>query len=305
MSLALVILAAGRASRFGRLKQLEPVGPHGAALMDYGIHEAARAGVERVVLIVPPGEEARFEDHVRGHCGTALDLICIPQSLEPLPSGFTVPSDRKKPWGTAHAVLASEAVVDGPFIVANADDHYGVESYALLVDWLRGVAADAARFAVVGYRLDETLSAFGGVSRAVCRANADGMLADIQEILDIARGPDGTLHGTPVVGDPVMLEGDEQVSQNLWGFTLAAFPLLSKQFSAFLRQSGDSPATEFLIPTAATEQIRAGSAAYQLLPTAAYWFGFTFPEDADAVRRRIAELHARGDYPDHLGEGMD
>jgi len=303
MRITLVILAAGRASRYGRLKQLEPVGPHGAAIMDYGIHDAVRAGVDRVVLIVPPGEETRFEDHVRGHAGAALDLTCVPQSLEPLPPGFSVPAGRTKPWGTAHAVLAAESALDGPFLVANADDHYGRASYALLTAWLRGVPAGGAQFAIVGYRLADTLSPHGGVSRAICRVDQDGWLLEIEEVLDVARLAGGTT-GRAVDGTPRSLRGDELVSQNLWGFTPAVLPLLHAQFATFLQERGNDAGAEFLIPTAAMQHLQAGTASYRVLPTRSDWFGLTFPEDTEGVRARIAESHARGDYPDHLVQGI-
>jgi hypothetical protein len=300
MSITLVILAAGRGSRYGGLKQLEPIGPRGATLMDYTIHDAVRAGVDRVVLVVPPGLSPVFLSHLGEQFGRKVDVHCIAQTIEAVPHGFPIPPERAKPWGTAHAVLITTPLVDGPFLVANADDFYGASSYALLCEHLRG-RPDVG--AVVGYPLHATLSPYGGVSRGICEPDANGFVARVREVRHI-RAVQGVLEGRTEVGDRLTFHGDEIVSMNLWGFGSAILPTLESEFARFLETDGADPGAEFLLPAVANRHIAAGSLRLTVLLSDAAWFGMTFPEDTPRVRRQIAELVSTGHYPQHLGDGL-
>ncbi|MDH3292659.1 MAG: NTP transferase domain-containing protein [Gemmatimonadota bacterium] len=300
MSMTLVILAAGRGSRYGGLKQLEPVGPHEATLMDYTIHDAVRAGVDRVVLVIPHGLDAVFLSHLGEQFGRQIDIRCIAQTIEAVPYGYSIPPERAKPWGTAHAVLITAPLVDGPFLVANADDFYGASSYALLCTHLREHPNVAA---VVGYPLHATLSPHGGVSRGICELDPNGFVARVREVRHI-RDVQGVLEGRTEAGDRLTLSGNETVSMNLWGFGSAILPILESDFARFLETDGADPAAEFLLPSVANRHIAAGSLRLTVLPSDAAWFGMTFPEDTPRVRRQIAELVAAGRYPRHLGDGL-
>jgi len=300
MSPTLVVLAAGRASRYGRLKQLDPVGPHGACIMDYGIYDAALSGFGRFVLVVPPGLEETFAAHAEEQFGEALDVSVVCQRLDDLPEPFRVPPERAKPWGTGHAVLTAGALVQGPFAVANADDHYGRTAYGALARHLAERASDAA---LVGYPLLETLSEHGGVSRGICRTDADGYLTEVVEAKEVRR-TDGGLRGVTVEGAPLELDGTEPASMNLWGFPWGVLQTLERQWREFLAAHGSEPTAEYLLTNAVGEQVRAGELRLRVLPVGAGWFGMTFLDDAPLVRRRIAELVAGGEYPGHLREGL-
>lgn len=300
MSLTLVILAAGRATRYGRLKQLDPVGPHGACLMDYGLFDAARGGFDRFVLVVPPGLEGLFAEHAAEQFGDALDISFVSQRLDDVPAPYRVPPERAKPWGTAHAVLAAAPLVRRPFAAANADDHYGREAYAALA---RHLAAGNEEAALAGYRLAETLSEHGGVSRGICETDADGHLTRVVEAKEVRRA-DGTIRGVTVGGAPLELHGAEPASMNLWGFPHRVLAALERQWRAFLAAHGADPTAEFLLTNAVGEQVAAGELRLRVLPVRAAWFGMTFADDAPDVRRRIAELVASGEYPEHLREGL-
>ena len=300
MSLTLVILAAGRATRYGRLKQLDPVGPHGACLMDYGILDAARSGFDRFVLVVPPGLEETFAAHAEEQFGRRLDVSFVPQRMEELPAPYGVPAGRGKPWGTAHAVLVAETLLTGPFAVANADDFYGRAAY-------RALATHAARFpdeaALVGYTLSTTLSEHGGVSRGICETDAEGLLTALVEAKEVRRSG-REIHGLTVDGRPLRLRGTEPASMNLWGFPHRLLDLLHRRWMGFLERHGSDPTAEFLLSTAVHELVGNGEVRLRVLPTDAGWFGMTFSDDGPAVRHRIAELVSNGEYPDHLREGL-
>jgi choline kinase len=298
--LTLVVLAAGIGSRYGGLKQLEIVGPGGATLLDYGIFDALRAGFSRVVLVIRRELEPEFRLHMerifRGRVAAAYAY----QEMSALPPGFSVPAERKKPWGTGHAVLAAEPEVRGPFVVSNADDFYGAQAYTLLAEHLRAVARSREPvFAAAGYTLRDTLSAHGGVSRAVCEQDAHGFLRRVTEVKKV-EAKDGAVTGVSDAGKSHRLSGDEIVSMNLWAATPAVFPMLHEQFEAFLRARGDDPGAEFLLSTAVNDQIEAGKARVKVIPTGGPWLGVTYKEDRPYVIERIAGLVAAGLYPADL-----
>jgi len=282
-------------TRYGRLKQLDPVGPSGEALLDYGIFDAVRAGFTRVVLVVRPEIEAAVRDHCAPRWGAVMSVYAH-QTLDQVPEGFTVPADRTKPWGTAHAVLAAETAVQGPFAVSNADDFYGTAAYRALASHL---ASGGDEHAMVGYRLDATLSAHGGVSRGLCTV-AEGRLRGMAEVHDIRRGPDGVLRGRTLDGRERVCDPAAMVSMNLWGFRPAVFPLLRGAFGEFLASQGADRKAEFLVSEAAGSLVAADRVRLRVLSVDAPWMGVTFPEDRDGVVRRLREAVASGEYPADL-----
>jgi NDP-sugar pyrophosphorylase family protein len=285
--LSLVIMAAGRARRYGGLKQLEGFGPRGQTIMDYTLHDAARAGVRRAVLVVAADHAAEFRDRVVNPWRGSLEVTLVSQELEDLPvlpvSGAG-PAAREKPWGTGQALWAARCAVDGPFLVANADDFYGRQAIAAVADFLGSGPGDAL-FALQAYELRETLPGPGGFSRGFCQVDGRGRLTGIQEQLDV------TLEGAPA---------GQLVSMNLWGFTPAVFGLLEDEFRHFLAASGHDPAREFYLPEAVRTGVASGRCQVQVLPPAGRWSGVTRPEDAPRVRQLLARLHAEGIYPEDL-----
>jgi hypothetical protein len=299
-TLTLVILAAGRATRFGRLKQLEPVGPNGETLLDYGAFDAWCSGFRRVVLVVPPGMEDRFRSHLDRHLGDAVEIQCVGQSLEDVPSGFAPAPHRTKPWGTAHAVLAARGALNGPFAVANADDLYGRSAY-------RALAAHAGQHpdqaALVGYKLSTTLSDHGGVSRGICEVDGDGYLTTLVEATEVTYSG-GEIRGITVDGRSLQLRGTEPTSMNLWGFPLRLLDLLQQEWVSFFERRGNDATAEFLLSTMTDDLVKRGALRLRVLATDADWIGMTFGADVAMVRHRIAELVASGEYPVHLWEGL-
>ncbi len=289
MSLTLVVLAAGMGSRYGGLKQIDPVGPHGETVLDYAVFDALRAGFTRVVFVIRRDFEALFREQIGARYAGRIAVDYVFQSLDALPPGCTPPAGREKPWGTGHAVWCARDALAGNFAVINADDFYGADSFAQLAGFLRG--AQGGAFAMVGFRLANTLSEHGVVSRGVSRADADGTLREITEHTGIAPAE---------VGAGLKFSGEEIVSMNCWGFTPALFTGLDAQFRDFLAARGQEPKSEFYLPAAVSTMIARGEAAVRVLPTASTWFGVTYREDKPRVTAAIADLVARGLYPARL-----
>jgi len=305
MALTLVVLAAGLATRFGGPKQLAPVGPAGEALLDYDVYDAVRAGCRRVVFVIRAELADAFHSHARDVLGDALETVFVEQRLDDLPGGRTPPPGRVKPWGTAHAVLAARGAMTGPFAVCNADDWYGPGAFRLLAEHLRREARAAPPVhALVGYRLDATLSEHGGVARGVAVTGADGLLARLEEIRDVQRQAGG-LTGTGPDGTPRALAGDEVASMNLWGFAAAVLPVLMDQFAAFLDTADGDPTPEFLLSTAVNAQVAQGQARLRVLVAPDRWFGMTFAADLPAVRDAVAALVRARTYPADLRAAFD
>lgn len=295
----LVVLAAGASRRYGGLKQLEPLGPAGEALVDYAVLDAARAGFSRVLLVIRGELEGDFQEHFRAF-DPALPLAYVHQRLPDFgPDGGT---GRTKPLGTAHAVLAVQSRVDGPFAVVNADDFYGAGAYRVAAEFLRRVEGGSAHYAIIGYRLDRTLSPSGGVSRAVCETDSAGELTSITEVLDVHR-TDGGVMGKDAEGRPVPLVGDEPVSMNFWAFTPRVFAALSEAVAAFVAHHQDDPEAELHLPTVIGDQVFRGVARVEVLAAGSDTFGVTHPSDRPAVQSALRELVARGDYPSRPSAG--
>lgn len=298
--LTLVVLAAGMGSRYGGLKQLDTVGPGGATLMDYSVFDARRAGFTDVVFVIRPDMEDVFGPFAAGRYGTQLRVrIALQRLLDP-GFGAKIPPGRVKPWGTAHAVLSAREQVTGSFAVVNADDFYGASAFRAVAAFLRdpshALAVAPAFWAVVGYPLKETLSASGGVNRAVCHA-IDGWLTGTEEVFDIT-ATDGTLRGRTPRG-PVTLAGETPVSMNMWAFTPPLFDILAAGFARFLERPG-AETGEFILPGVVEQAITDGAARVRLLEAGARWFGMTHPADRAAVSRELETLVAAGDYPERL-----
>jgi len=296
----LVVMAAGVGSRFGGLKQLEPVGPHGEALLDYSVFDALRAGARRVVVVLRREMEGEFHARLGRRWARRVEVEYAFQELTDVPPDVTVPAGRSKPWGTGHAVLAARRVVRAPCVVINADDFYGAEAFALLAAFLADARPGTqGRYALVAYRLARTLSEHGPVSRGVCRVDGAGQLAGIDEREKVTRRADGSLWSEGP-GEPVQLSPDALVSMNLWGFGEDVFAHLGERFAAFLRERGGEEGAEFFLPAAISALIEAKLCTVQVLPTSARWFGLTHREDVAAVRRHLHDLLAQGAYPPGL-----
>jgi len=307
---ALVVLAAGIGSRYGGLKQIEAVGPGGATILDYSAFDAQRAGFARVVFVIREEMQAEFRTRLGDRIARRLPVEYAFQRLEDVPAGFGVPAGRTKPWGTAHAVLAAGRVVREPFAVINADDLYGAQALRVIGEFLSRAssgpaptpppaAGDAATYALVAYRLGETLSEHGAVSRGVCRCTADGWLASITEIAGIRPGPGGG-HYCDEDGLERELHAETPVSMNLWGFTPDVFEHLGAGLEAFLEREGHSTTAEYYLPTAVRELMQAGRARVRVLATDERWCGITHRQDLEAARRYIAAQIERGIYPQVL-----
>jgi len=288
MAPTLLVLAAGMGSRYGGLKQIDPVGPSGETMLDYAVHDAVRAGFGRVVFIIRREFEKAFRDSVIPKYSGRIVSEVVFQEASDLPRGFTVPEGRQKPWGTGHAVWCARKAITGPFAVINADDFYGAGSYARLAGFLGG--ASGVAFAIVGFRLANTLSESGTVSRGVCREEG-GRLASITEVTAIARTD---------VGAGARFSGSEIVSMNFWGFTPAVFDGLGDGLAAFLARSGSDPKAEFYLPVAVSDMIGAGRASVEVIASEDSWFGITYREDRERVVAAIRGLVERGVYPPRL-----
>ena len=301
MEPTLVVLAAGMGSRYGGLKQVDPVGPSGEAILDYSVFDAHRAGFGKVVFIIRKDFESEFKEKVGKKYEGIIPVDYCYQDINDLPAPFTVPEGRSKPWGTAHAIRSARAAVKEPFAAINADDFYGRDAFAKLGEFLKRGAAqdDKLHFAMVGYRLDLTLSEHGSVARGICSVTSDGTLSGVTEMTKLFKTPGGAENredGKPVQSFP----GDARVSMNLWGFTPELFTALEERFPAWLAKNGGEPKTEWFIPFVVDEMIHEGKADVAVLPTDSSWFGVTYREDKPFVMSEIAKLVAAGEYPSSL-----
>jgi MobA-like NTP transferase domain len=302
MKPTLLVLAAGMGSRYGGLKQMDPMGPNGETVLDYSVYDAIRAGFGKVVFIIREDFAEAFRSSVGAKFAGRIEVEYAFQKLDDLPEGFTVPEGRAKPWGTAHAVRAARNAVGGPFAVINADDFYGADAYQTVARWFASNTGDADKdhYAMVGYPLKNTLSEHGSVNRGICQTTADGLLTDVEEVVEISRVADGSCEGKALNGSTLKLDETAPVSMNFWGFTPAYFGQLEEHFIAFLKEKGTEAKSECYIPTVVDDLIRSGKADCRVLETDSSWFGVTYPEDKPFVVESIAALIAKGDYPSPL-----
>ncbi len=301
MKKTLVILAAGIGSRYKGLKQLDPVGPGGATLMDYTIYDALELGFEKVVMVIRRETEEKVREHIKNGAGRRAEIVYAHQNLYALPSGFVVTPGRKKPWGTGQAVLVAASHLDRPFVVANADDFYGRQALASLDEFLDKPSSDGlAHWAMVGYRLGDTLPPKGEVSRALCVQDIDGWLVNLEEVHGVKRdgkeaawkGGDGRYHFQSL---------DTLVSMNLWGFTTELLRHLEREFIAFLDENPD-PEKEFYLPMAVVGALSTGNARVAVRHAGGRWAGMTSPGDREIAVEILRDLVNKGVYPEKLWE---
>jgi len=285
MSSSLVVLAAGMGSRYGGLKQMDPVGPSGEFIIDYSVKDALTAGFERIVFVIRRDLEEDFRNLVGRQWENKTDVHYAMQELDDLPEGFDLPASRKKPWGTGHALLAARAHVTDAFAVVNADDFYGAEAFALSGAFLSKTANEPDLYSMVAYRLDKTLSDFGSVSRGICTVNNDEMLVDIEERLELIRGEDG------IVRDGADAFADETlVSMNMFAFKRSFMNRLEKEFPRFLKDAIKKPKAEFQVPTALRAFLTNGEVQVKVMQTQSAWFGITSRKDRAIVVEHLRNL---------------
>lgn len=299
MNTTLIVMAAGMASRYGGNKQIAGMGPNNEILLEYSVHDAVRAGFDKVVLIIRP---EMLEDMKR-ICGDKMAKKVMVeyafQDYSSLPDWYAVPEGRVKPYGTVHAVLCAAGCVREPFAVINADDYYGVDAFRTMHDWL--VSGDAPnRAAMVGYRLKNTVSIHGAVTRGLCTVT-DGRLSDVNEVSQIRLFEDGRIADTSGGGTGVDLDPDALVSMNFWGFRPEAFGTMRRYFEDFLRNADPADAkAECLLPVMVGHLLKSGELSVDMLKTDAVWFGVTYQEDRPLVQRALRALHEQGVYPEKL-----
>jgi hypothetical protein len=281
-------------SRYGGLKQVDPVGPSGEAILDYSVFDAHRAGFGKVVFIIRKDFEAEFKEKVGAKYEGILPVEYCFQDINDLPEPYKVPEGRTKPWGTAHATRAARNVVKEPFAVINADDFYGRDAFAKLGSFLS--AAQPMHLAMVGYRLDLTLSENGSVARGICKVSADGELEGVTEMTKLVRAGD-VAENREDESAPVKVPLDARVSMNLWGFTPELFDELERRFPLWLAENGAKEKSEWYIPFVVDELIKEGKADCKVLPTESSWFGVTYREDKPFVMAEIKKLVDAGEYP--------
>lgn len=300
----LVIMAAGMGSRYGGLKQLDPVGNHGQLIIDYSIYDAKRAGFETVVFVIKPEIEADFKEAIGDRVSKVMDVKYAYQLKEDLPEGYSVPAGRTKPWGTAHAALAARDIVDGPFAVINADDYYGPEAYREIYNYLSTHQdGDVYEYVMVGYLLKNTVTENGTVARGVCEETADHYLTQVTERTKIEKGEPPRY--TEDDGKTwTSLSADTIVSMNMWGFTRSFLDEALARFPAFLDKAlAENPEKgEYFLPTVVSWLIDEGKARVKVLRSEDKWYGVTYREDKPTVVAAIAEKTAAGLYPDRLWE---
>lgn len=300
MKPTLLILAAGMASRYGGMKQIEAFGPDGETIMDYSIYDAIRAGFGKIVFIIREEFAEQFKDIFEPKLKGKIETAYVYQDMDAHLNGYERPVDRTKPWGTAHAVLCAKGVINEPFAVINADDFYGRDSFEKAAEFLH-TDCSSNHYAIIGYQLKQTLSEYGTVNRGVCSTDNEGHLNSVVERLNISYK-----NGVVTCDDgltPKELDVNTIVSMNFWCFHPSIFDYSEKLFATFLEKRGAEPKSEFFIPIVADDFMHNGGGKIEIIPTNAIWFGVTYKEDAPAVRKAIDMLLEQGEYPVGLWRG--
>jgi dTDP-glucose pyrophosphorylase len=299
MKPTLLVLAAGLGTRYGGLKQIDAVGPHGQTIIDYSIYDAIRAGFGKMIFVIRHYFEQAFREKVSSRFDRFVETAFAYQELDACLRDFNLPADREKPWGTGHAILVCRDLIHEPFAVVNADDYYGVHSLQTIAGFLTRTDTTAADYAMVGYILRNTLSEHGGVSRGVCQCDEHMLLQKVVECKNIEKAGAGAqyLDGG---GKLHSLTGDEIVSMNLWGFQPSVFPHLQSQFERFLRDRGSEAKAELYIPSVVDALVAAGKARVKVLQTHDTWFGVTYRQDREPATQCIHKLISQGVYPERL-----
>ena len=302
MKPTLLVLAAGMGSRYGGLKQMDPMGPNGETVLDYSVYDAIRAGFGRVVFIIREDFAEAFKAGVGARFADRIQVDYAFQKLDDLPDGFSVPEGRTKPWGTAHAVRAARHLVKESFAVINADDFYGSDAYVRAAAFLSSPRSenDKAHYAMIGYPLVNTLSDHGDVNRGICARNESGLLSSVEEYVQIEREADGVVRGTSLDGSRREVCEVSPVSMNFWAFTHCFFDHLESEFTTFIKNFGTIEKSENYIPTVVDALIRSCKADCSVLDTTSHWFGVTYPNDKQHVVASILKLIESGEYPADL-----
>lgn len=299
----LVIMAAGMGSRYGGLKQIDPVDEEGHIIMDFSIFDAKKAGFEKVVFIIKKENEQMFKETVGDRLAGQMEVAYVYQELENLPEGYEIPEGRVKPWGTAHAVLSCIKEVDGPFAVINADDYYGREAFALIYDYLATHSDDEKyRYAMVGYRLGNTVTEHGHVARGVCEIGAQGELLGICERTRIEKRNGGIAFSEDDGATWTEVDADTTVSMNMWGFSHSILDEIQKGFPSFLEEglAKDPMKCEYFLPAVVSGLTGEGKASVTVLKTSGKWYGVTYKEDKPTVVAAIQQMKKEGVYPRKL-----
>ena len=299
MKPTLFVLAAGMGSRYGGLKQLDGLGPNGETIMDYSIYDAMKAGFGKIVFVIRSSFENDFKTVVINKFKDLIDTDIVFQEISNVPKGFTYIPEREKPWGTNHAVLMGKDVIHEPFAVINADDFYGQESFSILADFLRSVEGKKNEYCMVGYRVGNTLSESGAVSRGVCVVDENGLLQNVVERTHIEE-KGGTINYLNENKEEITIPANTPVSMNMWGFTPDYFDYSETYFKQFLVENGQKLKSEFYIPLAVNNLIVEHKATCKVLDTPSKWFGVTYAEDRPQVVLKINELIRKGVYPEKL-----
>ena len=299
----LVIMAAGMGSRYGGLKQIDPVDEQGHIIMDFSIFDAKRAGFEKVVFIIKKENEADFKEAVGNRMAEQMEVAYVYRDLHNIPEGFEVPEGRVKPWGTAHAVLSAIDEIDGPFAVINADDYYGRDAFQVIYDYLATHEDDDKyRYTMVGYKLENTVTDNGHVARGVCDTNEAGELVRITERTRIEKRNGGIAYSEDDGASWTELPGDTLVSMNMWGFTRSILDEIKAGFPAFLEKGlvSNPMKCEYFLPAVVSTLLEEGRATVAVLASADKWYGVTYKEDKPVVVQAIKKMKAEGRYPEKL-----
>lgn len=297
--LSLVVLAAGMGSRYGGLKQLDPMGPNGETVLDYSVYDAIRGGFEQVVFVIREDFADAFKAGIGERFADKIQVEYAFQRLDDLPDPFEVPAGRTKPWGTTHAIRAAREVINGPFAVINADDFYGRDAYAKASAFLG--KCDDHLCGLVSYSLENTLSDHGTVNRGICEVSSEGMLVGVEEVLKISRNESGVVTGIGMDGRTQEIASDAPASMNFWAFPASFMKAMESEFVEFLKENLTKENSEFYIPTVVDTLINSERIKCAVLQTSSTWFGVTYPEDKPHVVSSITELIARNEYPEKLG----
>ena len=289
--ISLLIMAAGMGSRYGGLKQLDQVGPSGETIIDYSVYDAIKAGFTKIVFIIRNDFESQFKSQITNKYLDLIDLEFAYQDINYLPSGFSPPNNREKPWGTGHAILSAKPYINEPFVVINGDDFYGTESFKTIANYYQN---EENHFSMVTFRLENTLSIFGGVTRGLCTV-IDNKLNTVVETSNLEKK-----NNEISSGNSELLNGDEPVSMNMWGFTPILFDYLEKRFIDFLKEEGSKLKSEYLIPSVINDLIQSGQESVHILNSLESWFGVTYKEDKPYVVGQIQKLVDKGLYPSKL-----
>ena len=297
MKNTLLILAAGMGSRFGGLKQTEPIGPNGETILEYSLYDAIRAGFEKVVFVIRKSFSKEFKSHFENQLKGKIEVKYVYQELDALPKGFKLPSEREKPWGTGHAILVAKEVIHEPFAMINADDFYGASAFQEIARFFKN-SINSKTYAMVSYPLKNTLSDFGFVSRGVCKTDNEGNLCEITERTKIQETGNKICYTDGE--DSVYLDPNDTVSMNFWGFHPSLFEELENQFKSFLDKNINTPKAEFYIPSVIFNMIKSKQLNVKVLHTNSHWFGVTYPQDKAFVVKQIQKLTEKGIYPEKL-----